>query len=252
MADHYEDSLDTGGGGTKSKPKRIYFAPPVVGFFREPNHYPQQQQQHNQHQKPRTAAAAAANDEGTKEEQRKLLTASSGKNVTFQINNDNVPSSSDEDDEELGSIASFLKARRQSSINSGSSYGSMEPGSHSRYARSGKELWAIVRKHVFKSDFHIRDTVRSPALFQSVGPRGGRGSGSGSRHEEVHFRNIDLPYDFTLWDCLLALLAYLAISIIAFSFVFEQWSMIDSMYFAVVTFTTIGTLLLACCVLLSA
>jgi uncharacterized membrane protein YccC len=38
----------------------------------------------------------------------------------------------------------------------------------------------------------------------------------------------------------LALAVYLLISIIAFSFVFERWTIIDSMYFAVVTFTTIG------------
>jgi potassium channel subfamily K len=38
----------------------------------------------------------------------------------------------------------------------------------------------------------------------------------------------------------LTLAAYLLISIIAFSFVFEHWTIIDSMYFAVVTFTTTG------------
>ena len=41
-------------------------------------------------------------------------------------------------------------------------------------------------------------------------------------------------------DCLCAFLVYLSISVIAHSFVFERWSVIDSIYFAVVTFTTIG------------
>jgi hypothetical protein len=34
--------------------------------------------------------------------------------------------------------------------------------------------------------------------------------------------------------------AYLVVTIIGFSFLFEQWPIIDSMYFAVVLFTTVG------------
>ena len=146
--------------------------------------------------------------------------APSRKGVTFQFDSS---SSSDEDeyDEEGASI------RR---------YGSF--GSSSAGKRTGNERWSIVRRHVFHKDFHIRDTVRQGQmhLFQSVGP----GSSSSSSKSDVRFRDIDLPYDFTLVDCFLALLAYLVISVIAFSFVFEKWSIIDSMYFAVVTFTTIG------------
>lgn len=36
------------------------------------------------------------------------------------------------------------------------------------------------------------------------------------------------------------LLAYLVVAIIGFSFVFEKWPIIDSIYFAVVLFTTVG------------
>lgn len=40
--------------------------------------------------------------------------------------------------------------------------------------------------------------------------------------------------------CVYAILVYLGIGIVAFSFVFEQWCIIDSLYFTVVTFTTVG------------
>jgi hypothetical protein len=40
--------------------------------------------------------------------------------------------------------------------------------------------------------------------------------------------------------CALYTVIYMGISVIAFSFVFEKWTIIDSMYFAVSTFTTCG------------
>ena len=207
IANSTMDSFEDGNDHPKKSQakKKIYFAPPVVGFFRDP---------HQQHK-----------------EKPLLRDSISKKNVTFQV--DPTPaSSSDEDDEEYGSISSIARARRSGSY--GSITSSLSMNSTNGRKRTGKELWAIVRRHVLHSEFHIRDTVRQASLFQSEGP-GSR------RNNDVHFRDIDLPYDFTLLDCFLALLAYLAISVIAYSFVFEKWSVIDSMYFAVVTFTTIGT-----------
>jgi hypothetical protein len=46
--------------------------------------------------------------------------------------------------------------------------------------------------------------------------------------------------EFSLWQCLLAIFAYIAIAVLAFSVVFDHWTIIDSAYFAVVTFSTIG------------
>jgi hypothetical protein len=233
MTDSFEDSHDH-----VVKKKKIFFAPPVVGFFREnlpydrrqqqqhpvpQQHQPQQQQQQqHRYSTPVSAPAPALRDS----------VRASRKNVTFQVDCVDSPSDSDgsdDEDEEYGSISLLAEARR-----SGSSYGSISSLSTAGGKRTGKELWAIVRRHVFHSEFHIRDTVRQAAIFQSVGP-------GAKKQDNVRFRDIDLPYDFTLWDCFFALLAYLAISVIAYSFVFEKWSVIDSMYFAVVTFTTIGT-----------
>ena len=192
---------------TKKKDKDVFFGVPVVGFFRK--------KQPKEHQS--------------------LTASTTQKSVRFQFNDntlfdegeeeDDYYDDDEDEDEEMASLASRQFQRM-------SSYGSL--GESPKKHRSGKELWAIVRRHVYRQDFHIRDTVRqTSSLFQSVRP--------GSRDADaLHFRDIDLPYDFTLLDCFLALAAYLAISVIAYSFVFEQWSVIDSMYFAVVTFTTIG------------
>ena len=85
--------------------------------------------------------------------------------------------------------------------------------------KSGKVLWAKLRKHVFNESFHIQDALKDDE----------------SRKRDIHFNDVDLPYEFSLLHCFLALAAYLLISIIAFSFVFEHWTIIDSLYFAVAT-----------------
>lgn len=42
--------------------------------------------------------------------------------------------------------------------------------------------------------------------------------------------------------CLLHLALYYGLAVLAFSFVFEQWKVIDSVYFSTATFTTVGRL----------
>lgn len=43
-----------------------------------------------------------------------------------------------------------------------------------------------------------------------------------------------------LRQCLLAVIAYMATGVLCFSRIFERWSIVDSLYFSVVTFTTVG------------
>jgi voltage-gated potassium channel Kch len=45
---------------------------------------------------------------------------------------------------------------------------------------------------------------------------------------------------FTLPQCMAAMALYIGVAVVAFSFVFDHWTVIDSIYFAIVTFTTIG------------
>mmetsp|Transcript_7343 Transcript_7343/g.12335 ORF Transcript_7343/g.12335 Transcript_7343/m.12335 type:complete len:134 (-) Transcript_7343:61-462(-) len=52
--------------------------------------------------------------------------------------------------------------------------------------------------------------------------------------------DISLHKDRLLIRCLLAIIGYMAVGVVSFSRVFERWSIVDSLYFSVVTFTTVG------------
>jgi hypothetical protein len=92
--------------------------------------------------------------------------------------------------------------------------------------RTGKELWSILRSHVRNESFQINDLRSKSERVRTK--------------EERHFEDINLPYEFSVLECFFALVVYLGISILAFSFVYEHWSPIEAMYFACVSFTTIG------------
>ena len=76
-----------------------------------------------------------------------------------------------------------------------------------------------------------------------------------SREERLSFitthqfeNQANLTAEYTSWwettdavrQCLLYLLAYFAVAVIGYSFLFEKWPIADSIYFAVVIFTTVG------------
>jgi len=50
----------------------------------------------------------------------------------------------------------------------------------------------------------------------------------------------DVTYEFTLRECLFLTVFLLTIGVTAYSFLFEQWSIIDSLYFTTVCLTTVG------------
>lgn len=58
----------------------------------------------------------------------------------------------------------------------------------------------------------------------------------------------DISFSFTfdiqryqvLMKCLFAILLYMTVGTICFSCIFEKWPIVDSLYFSVVTFTTVG------------
>jgi len=43
-----------------------------------------------------------------------------------------------------------------------------------------------------------------------------------------------------LIKCLFAILLYMSCGVLSYSFIFEKWPIVDSLYFSVVTFTTVG------------
>lgn len=46
--------------------------------------------------------------------------------------------------------------------------------------------------------------------------------------------------------CIFHVLLYVTLAIVGYSFIFEDWPIVDSLYFAVVIFTTVGTLVRYC------
>lgn len=52
--------------------------------------------------------------------------------------------------------------------------------------------------------------------------------------------DVSLHKDRALAKCLLAIIAYVAVGVVSFSCIFENWPVVDSLYFSVVTFTTVG------------
>lgn len=84
-----------------------------------------------------------------------------------------------------------------------------------RPKRSAKELWGILREHVIeKESFHIQDWRTKTERFRT-------------RDQEKHFSEMTLPYEFGVLHCVAAWVVYLGISIVAYSFVFEQWTAIE-------------------------
>lgn len=78
-------------------------------------------------------------------------------------------------------------------------------------------------------------------LLQSVPDHDTNTSHHSKEHQRLQVQaEIRSVAEFTLQQCVAAILAYVLIAVIAFSVVFDHWSVIDSAYFAVVTFTTIG------------
>ena len=90
------------------------------------------------------------------------------------------------------------------------------PSRTARRTRAGKELWGILRYHVVHESFHIQNQFKDTTR---------------RKHDNIQFtQDVNLPYDFSVLDCLIALVVYLIISIIAYSFVFENWTVIDSKF----------------------
>lgn len=105
------------------------------------------------------------------------------------------------------------------------------PKESSPQKRSGKALWEILRNRRDEIIFMQHDQHEDDQ--ESVASRK-------SRYQQEIVNEIRNALEFSLPQCLVAILVYLFIAVLAYSFVFEQWSIVDACYFAVVSFTTIG------------
>lgn len=79
--------------------------------------------------------------------------------------------------------------------------------------RSSSNLWRFIKSHVEKETFHIQD-LRTKSEIRDA-------------KDERNFSDMRVPYEFSLLECCFALIFYLVISIVAYSFVFEKWSPIE-------------------------
>ena len=105
-------------------------------------------------------------------------------------------------------------------------------------ARNG---WKRVSDHVIGGDVLLHSTFSGGG----VGGNDDQDATLTTREEMVQDMQdkIRNSLEFSTMHCLIAISVYLGLAVLAFSFVFDRWTVVDSMYFAVVTFTTIGEFL---------
>ena len=125
--------------------------------------------------------------------------------------------------------------------------------------RSGRELWMKMRDRIIRGSFMVHsfsDHNRSSAddgdqlddgasVHGSIfsGHEGGSVIGKDDTRRSAAsttFGDLDLPYEITLVECCIAITLYLIVGVIAYSFVFESWRAVDSLYFTIVTGTLVG------------
>jgi hypothetical protein len=116
------------------------------------------------------------------------------------------------------------------------------PEETSAGAGSNGKGWICLKSHVSRGDL----LLKLPSQEEEEELR--RRRSNLTRHT---FEEFQTGTNFSVKQCLLAIMAYMGVSIVIFSFVLEpHWTMIDSCYFAVSTFTTLGTYVLESIILL--
>ncbi|CAB9511045.1 Two pore potassium channel [Seminavis robusta] len=100
--------------------------------------------------------------------------------------------------------------------------------------KTAKEHWAILREHVLSGRFFLDKDFMDRTYHDSNQAI----KGQSLRAE------IEGGLEWTCGQCLCAIALYLGTAILCFNFLIpetrHEWTIIDSMYFAVATFTTIG------------
>lgn len=116
-------------------------------------------------------------------------------------------------------------------------YGSSASGEEERRHR---RKWSRVRELVKTNELFVHympenDDDRS--LTESLSPRH-KGASHAIRGKWSDIN--DAAYELTLRECLLLTMLLLGCGVVAYSYVFERWSILDSLYFTTVCLTTVG------------
>jgi Ion channel len=103
--------------------------------------------------------------------------------------------------------------------------------------KTAKEHWAILRDHVTSGRFFLDHSHGTKT--NQTGDNKRQSSFARSLRNEIRSQ-----YGFTCQQCMMAIAAYLLMAVVFFNLILPEtrhnWTIIDTMYFAVVTFTTIG------------
>ena len=105
--------------------------------------------------------------------------------------------------------------------------------------RRGSLLWRETQRRldtiILRSGMNAKefdDAMNSGTKWGEVERR--------QRLKQEKNEEIQHAMEFSVCNCILAIMLYLAVSVVAYSFILENWSIIDSLYFSIVTFSTVG------------
>jgi len=112
-----------------------------------------------------------------------------------------------------------------------------------RHHRSGKEIWASLSAKVLDGTFMTQLSSSSYPLSSSIKtvlPSPLRDQQEQEQEQEQEQQPRPPNSNHTLIECALFLILYLLIGILAYSILLDSWPIVDSLYFTVVTLTTVG------------
>lgn len=105
-------------------------------------------------------------------------------------------------------------------------------------ASSGKS-WNKLKARLNNGDFLVQRASQPPSTTDSTNNNNNTGDRAIMVQEAM--AQIRSGMEFSLTHCLIAILMYLMLAIICYHTIFQpEWTVIDSCYFAVTTFTTVG------------
>mmetsp|Transcript_16552 Transcript_16552/g.34156 ORF Transcript_16552/g.34156 Transcript_16552/m.34156 type:complete len:687 (-) Transcript_16552:18-2078(-) len=95
-------------------------------------------------------------------------------------------------------------------------------------ARNGRATWDRLKTKV-------KENVKDMGSYKVPNPQPTRRN----QRSRLTYENVKSSRS-TVFACVGLIVAYLLLGMIAFSYIFEGWDAVDSLYFSVVTFTTVG------------
>lgn len=104
-----------------------------------------------------------------------------------------------------------------------------------------KDYWKILQRHVLEGDLLLRSVAQSTDPSFESRPHEHQAQLLHKDKIQKKIEEIRSGTEFSVWHGLAMIVIYLGISVAFYNNVFEpEWTMLDSVYFAMVTVTTVG------------